>query len=203
MALPTSGPLSLSMIGAELNVGTPFSLRNMSSNAGFGTPDAVSDFYGYGPSCLPYGTFLYQSCNGCEEIYHYADGSCGEYTQIIDYNSPNCGCGGGLTLFFVSEPPTNIPAKICDINPSCCTPVWHNGSGTLPIIGDLVFTDSGGTTPLTGFKGQTYFGMDSGECNPAFNWLFVDELGSGQVFDTGGCFAGPEEPTGPEEPMFK
>jgi hypothetical protein len=47
MALPTSGQLSLSMIGAELGVGTPFSLRNMSSNAGFGTPDGVSDFYGY------------------------------------------------------------------------------------------------------------------------------------------------------------
>ena len=47
MALPTSGQLSFSMIAGELGVGTPFSLRNMSSNAGFGTPDGVSDFYGY------------------------------------------------------------------------------------------------------------------------------------------------------------
>ena len=47
MALPTSGPLSFTMIAGELGVGTPFSLRNMSSNAGFGTPDGVSDFYGY------------------------------------------------------------------------------------------------------------------------------------------------------------
>jgi hypothetical protein len=47
MALPTSGQLSFSMIAGELGVGTPFSLRNMSSNAGFGTPDGVYDFYGY------------------------------------------------------------------------------------------------------------------------------------------------------------
>ena len=47
MALPTSGQLSFSMIAGELGVGTPFSLHNMLSNAGFGTPDGVSDFYGY------------------------------------------------------------------------------------------------------------------------------------------------------------
>ena len=57
MALPTSGPLSFSMIAGELGVGTPFSLRNMSSNAGFGTPDGVSDFYGY--SCGGGGLTLF------------------------------------------------------------------------------------------------------------------------------------------------
>lgn len=48
MALPTSGPLSFSAIANEL--GTPLSnvsMRGMSNSAGFSTPDAVSEFYGY------------------------------------------------------------------------------------------------------------------------------------------------------------
>ena len=48
MALPTSGQLSFSAIAVELSISTPYSLRTMSSIAGFSTPDAVSDFYGYG-----------------------------------------------------------------------------------------------------------------------------------------------------------
>lgn len=48
MALPTSGPLSFLSIAVEIG-GTfnELSLRNMSSLAGFSTPDAVSEFYGY------------------------------------------------------------------------------------------------------------------------------------------------------------
>ena len=52
MSLPTSGPLSLSAIRNEqVNlVGTTstYALRGLSANAGFGSPDSVSEFYGYG-----------------------------------------------------------------------------------------------------------------------------------------------------------
>jgi len=188
MALPGSGQLRFSAIASELGVSlSNVSLRNMSSSAGFSTPDRVGDFYGYG-NCPAYGTFLYSSCDGCEEIYHYADGGCGEYTQVVNYNSPNCGCGGGLTLFFVSNLSTNLWEKVCQMEPSCCTPVWHTGSGPFPQPGDFVYTDGGGTTALRGFKGQMYYGMDSVECNTAFQWLLIDDLGSGQVFETGECF---------------
>jgi len=49
MALPSSGPLSFSAIDAALcsPTGQPYSLRAMSSAAGFSTPDSVSEFYGY------------------------------------------------------------------------------------------------------------------------------------------------------------
>lgn len=49
MALPVSGPLSFSSIAAALCTpdSTPYSLREMSSAAGFSTPDSVSEFYGY------------------------------------------------------------------------------------------------------------------------------------------------------------
>lgn len=54
MALPSSGPLSFSQIGAALCTpqSAPYSLRSMSSAAGFSTPDSVSEFYGY--SCVTY-----------------------------------------------------------------------------------------------------------------------------------------------------
>ena len=48
MSLPPSGPLSFNDIASELGIGTtPLSLRSMSALAGFSTPDAVSEFYGY------------------------------------------------------------------------------------------------------------------------------------------------------------
>jgi hypothetical protein len=49
MALPTSGPLTFSQIGAALSppASAPYSLRAMSATAGKSTPDSVSEFYGY------------------------------------------------------------------------------------------------------------------------------------------------------------
>lgn len=46
MTLPTSGPLSINAIRTELAT-TTGSLRALSSQAGFSTPDAMSEFYGY------------------------------------------------------------------------------------------------------------------------------------------------------------
>jgi hypothetical protein len=46
MALQTSGPISISNIKAELGSASN-SLRALSSAAGFSTPDAMSEFYGY------------------------------------------------------------------------------------------------------------------------------------------------------------
>jgi hypothetical protein len=52
MTLPTSGPLSLGAIRNEQvnNVGltSTYALRGLSANAGFSSPDSVSEFYGYG-----------------------------------------------------------------------------------------------------------------------------------------------------------
>lgn len=47
MTLPSSGTLSFSQIRGELQSSAPDSLHTMSVAAGKGTPDSVSDFYGY------------------------------------------------------------------------------------------------------------------------------------------------------------
>lgn len=46
MPLPSSGPLGIDAIRTELGSGSG-SLRTLSSLAGFSTPDAISEFYGY------------------------------------------------------------------------------------------------------------------------------------------------------------
>jgi hypothetical protein len=57
MALPSSGPLSINDIRVELGQAQAnSSLRSLSSLAGFSTPDAISEFYGYSQS-LDYRTF--------------------------------------------------------------------------------------------------------------------------------------------------
>lgn len=48
MALPSSGPLGIDAIRTELQQSQGNnSLRTLSSLAGFSTPDAISEFYGY------------------------------------------------------------------------------------------------------------------------------------------------------------
>lgn len=56
MSLPASGTISLNDIRIELGLAqSNVSLRSMSNTAGFSTPDAVSEFYGY--SYANYNTF--------------------------------------------------------------------------------------------------------------------------------------------------
>jgi hypothetical protein len=85
MALPSSGQLSFSTIATELATAPPFSLRNMSSIAGKSTPDAVSEFYGYGAVTYTYLTDYAAGdpCNydyweiylGSNGIYYRFDGT--------------------------------------------------------------------------------------------------------------------------------
>lgn len=80
MALPSSGPLSLGDIAGELGLSlSNLSLRDMSSTAGFSTPDAVSEFYGY--SAITYTYYgIWALDDPC--FYNYYDiysGSDGKY----------------------------------------------------------------------------------------------------------------------------
>ena len=65
MAIPSSGQLrEYADIGVELGVAqSNVSLRGMSAIAGFSTPDAMSEFYGYSPSCFDVTTLTYSGIN--------------------------------------------------------------------------------------------------------------------------------------------
>lgn len=98
MALPSSGPLSISQIrNEEVNNGgfaSTYSLRQLSANAGKSTPDAISEFYGYN-ACPAAGTYYSSFCSGCALYYTYTNGNCGYYSNLIDPNSSSCGPGCG------------------------------------------------------------------------------------------------------------
>jgi hypothetical protein len=67
MALPPSGALSFSAIGAALctPITAPYSLRAMSSAAGFTAPDSVSEFYSFTcNSCSISGTSFISTSGG-------------------------------------------------------------------------------------------------------------------------------------------
>jgi hypothetical protein len=100
MALPDSGLLSFSMIAAELGVGTPNSLNSMSEQAGFSTPHAVSDFYGYS-------------------------------------------AGTVLTEFTATPVSNKFSENVCNLQTTVY--LYHNGVGSIPAIGDTVYTDPAGT----------------------------------------------------------
>ena len=88
MALPGSGQLSFSAIAGELGVSlSNVSLRSMSSTAGFSTPDAVSEFYGYsGITYTYYSSYgAYFPCSGA--YYDIYTGSDGVYYASDDFGA--------------------------------------------------------------------------------------------------------------------
>lgn len=112
MALPSSGPLSINDIRVELGQSQAnSSLRSLSSLAGFSTPDAISEFYGYSPS-LDYRTF---------SIVNQATSS-GEVCSIIGEDD--------LTLYFYEAGGDGSPA--C---PSTGIYVFEDSALTVPFDG--------------------------------------------------------------------
>ena len=70
MALQSSGAISISQIQAEL--GGSYSLRALSAAAGFSTPDAMSEFYGYSASTTVYINAYVPNFVGCYQYYTFA-----------------------------------------------------------------------------------------------------------------------------------
>jgi len=68
MALPSSGQLSINQIRNEIGTSNG-SLRYLSSLAGFSTPDAISDFYGYSNVVTLYMDYSLPSYATCYNYY--------------------------------------------------------------------------------------------------------------------------------------
>jgi hypothetical protein len=75
MALPSSGPLSISQIrNEEVNVGglpSTYSLRQLSSQAGKSVPDSISEFYGYSPLVVNSATIWFNNIQDGDPPYPY------------------------------------------------------------------------------------------------------------------------------------
>ena len=88
----------------------------------------------------------------------------------------------GLTLFFRSSFESGDPVGTCFTQ--CDIPQYHNGAGTLPEIGNMVYNDSGGTVPLQ--SGGNYWGMNEIE-NGAGVYTFYTYKGTGEVVEVYIC----------------
>jgi hypothetical protein len=71
MALQSSGAISISQIRTELG-SSSYSLRTLSSEAGKGTPDAMSEFYGYSAAVTVNIDLYFPSYVGCYNNYTFA-----------------------------------------------------------------------------------------------------------------------------------
>ena len=113
MALPSSGPLSISEIrNEEVNNGgfaSTYSLRQLSANAGKSSPDSISEFYGY--SAAPGAVYLYFNASGIPN-----DGT----SFNIYYMDPNGNYTSLGTLSYGSNVSTTL-------NPSLITPPNFSG----------------------------------------------------------------------------
>ncbi len=92
MALQSSGPISISEIRYEQVVnggfGSTYSLRELSSNAGFNTPDSMSEFYNYSAS-PPAPTCYYYVCTTPDYYYYFPCGGFFSYSYF-EYNQGVC-----------------------------------------------------------------------------------------------------------------
>jgi hypothetical protein len=98
MPLPSSGPISGSQIGTELGISAPYSLRSMSAAAGFSTPDAMSEFYGYSSA---YNVTVYSragaSPNSTYDLYYSPDNT--NWSFVVDgTNSSVCQSHGTFSI---------------------------------------------------------------------------------------------------------
>ena len=71
----------------------PGSVTVSTSGGGGGTPE---------PTCDPAGTYYGYFCNGTTKVGEYADGSCGTYTAVIEYDSTDCGYTPPPTYYTVT-----------------------------------------------------------------------------------------------------
>lgn len=85
MAIPCSGPISMSMIHDAVGNGS-YSLRSLSAAVGFSTPDAMSEFYCYNPVTYNYYSTLIQNdpCYTSRYIYRRSDNN---YFYYLDGSS--------------------------------------------------------------------------------------------------------------------
>jgi hypothetical protein len=119
MALQSSGAISIGNIRTELGTSNG-SLRNLSSTAGKGTPDSISEFYGYSfaPAyvimTMPYGGGTYDGCSMSMDSYAYWTGT-GPSGQYIgpwgDYIAYNTDGFGGTFVTYGGASAANVRAN--------------------------------------------------------------------------------------------
>lgn len=154
MALPSSGPLSFSQIGAALCTpqSAPYSLRSMSAAAGFSTPDSVSEFYGY--SCDAF-IDITNSTSGTN-ITNITVGGV-QVTDVVFPITPGTGASGKTNQVGASQTMvvsyTNVSNDSIEVIDTSTNITCLSATGTSRTFGGLIMS-AGGTAYVTMFNGS-------------------------------------------------
>lgn len=139
MSLPSSGRLSVGDIKYEMrknwalrNTNSDYSLRTLSSLAGFGTPDRVTDFYGYtGPQDInmsvyePGGEFWAPCYSGPTYLGGwFVDHFCYIENQTTGY-ATTLTFGGTLNLSFVTGQTIYLSSSLRNISYDTSCPMVY------------------------------------------------------------------------------
>lgn len=77
------------------NPGDYLYLKDAGSNVYYVNQLGIVDYIELCSSNPPAGTFLSSYCSGTSLVYRYANGGGGYYDNIVQFDSPSCGGGGG------------------------------------------------------------------------------------------------------------
>jgi hypothetical protein len=90
MAVPSSGPISFSVIASNLDPvpPSPYSLNDMANSAGFSSPHSVGEFYGYSPGGGGGAVGLTITVNGDYDPGKSCAAGPGEQSQQVYWSGP-------------------------------------------------------------------------------------------------------------------
>lgn len=92
----------------------------------------------------------------------------------------------GLTRFFICDEDGTLSNVLSQI--AINNNVWHNGSGSLPVAGDIIFTNSTGTALYDGSNSYHVVSTTLMTVpNPTAKYVSVNETGDVLANDQGGC----------------
>jgi hypothetical protein len=174
MALPSSGPLSISAIrNEEVNVGglpSTYSLRTLSSQAGKSTPDSISEFYGYSAATLvTSGLALNLDANSYSGTGTWNDLSGNGFTATIQGTVPFTSAGDVSYFTF------NGGANYLSGNAGLNTATTNAVDGTLGVSVSAIFKMPDVTQPSLLFS-QLNGGGYAFECGTQPSNLWVRTL---------------------------
>ncbi len=164
----------------------PFDSSSNSSQSTVCTATLNQVYYYQGTaSTLSQGDPVFSDIKGCSPLSngYYKVDDVNNYYMIVSNGIASSIANTCTLVPFLSGSGTS--GNACNTLGSSFT-YYHNGTGNYPVVGDIVYTNSSGTTPVSGGSGTNYAVFASGPPGPPLSYFRV--FGStGTVQAVGSC----------------
>lgn len=158
MAVPSSGELSLQSIANEM-LQDDYNAALGYTNISLGDMGSGTSPYSINTSSASYPNSA--APHGMAEFYSYDN----DASSATSFTSSVKGTSG----------------SVCSLTQNVT--LYHNGAGSLPAVGDNVFSDSGLTTAVAG----GYYRSGSGNIEVKVDFSFPTPINTGEVLSIGVC----------------